>query len=137
MAMPDCPNKLLHLYIMNGRMTQGRLAEDLALEWLQKQGMELRERNWRSEHKEIDLIMESKDFLHIVEVKSLKSPSLIAPFQQVDRLKQRFLVRAARRYIRSRNITKEVRFDIVSIMFHKDGTIDLDFIPAAFFPLYY
>jgi len=122
---------------MNGRMTQGRVAEDLALEWLQKQGMELRERNWRSEHKEIDLIMESKDFLHIVEVKSLKSPSLIAPFQQVDRLKQRFLVRAARRYIRSRNITKEVRFDIVSIMFHKDGTIDLDFIPAAFFPLYY
>jgi putative endonuclease len=122
---------------MNGRMTQGRLAEDLALEWLQKQGMELRERNWRSEHKEIDLIMESKDFLHIVEVKSLKSPSPIAPFQQVDRFKQRFLVRAARRYIRSRNITKEVRFDIVSIMFHKDGTTDLDFIPAAFFPLYY
>ena len=39
-------NKLLHLYIMNGRMTQGRLAEDLALEWLQKQGMELREREW-------------------------------------------------------------------------------------------
>ena len=117
---------------MNGRMTQGRLAEDLALEWLQEQGMELRERNWRS-----DLIMESKDFLHIVEVKSLKSPSPIAPFQQVDRLKQSFLVRAARRYIRSRNITKEVRFDIVSIMFHKDGTIDLDFIPAAFFPLYY
>ncbi|HPB89165.1 MAG TPA: YraN family protein, partial [Bacteroidales bacterium] len=99
---------------MNGRMTQGRMAEDIALEWLQKEGMELRERNWRSEHKEIDLIMESSDFLHIVEVKSLKSPSPIAPFQQVDRLKQRFLVRAARRYIRSRNITKEVRFDIVS-----------------------
>jgi putative endonuclease len=122
---------------MNGRMTQGRLAEDMALEWLQKQGMELRERNWRSEHKEIDLIMESDDFLHIVEVKSLKSPSTIAPFEQVDWLKQRFLVRAARRYIRTRNITKEVRFDIVSILFHKDGEADLEFIPAAFFPIYY
>ena len=123
---------------MNGRMTQGRVAENIALEWLQqKEGMELRERNWRSEHKEIDLIMESDDFLHIVEVKSLKSPSQIAPFQQVDWHKQRFLVRAARRYVRSRNITKEVRFDIVSIMFHKDGTTDLEFIPAAFFPIYY
>ncbi|NMB37434.1 MAG: YraN family protein [Bacteroidales bacterium] len=122
---------------MNGRITQGRLAENIALEWLQKEGMELRERNWRSEHKEIDLIMESPDFLHIVEVKSLKAPSPIAPFEQVDWLKQRFLVRAARRYIRSRNITKEVRFDIVSIMFHQDGKIDLEFIPAAFFPMFY
>ena len=70
LAKSYCPNILLHLYIMNGRMTQGRVAENIALEWLQQEeGMELRERNWRSEHKEIDLIMESDDFLHIVEVK--------------------------------------------------------------------
>ena len=35
----------------------GKRGEEEALDYLQQQGLELRERNWRSGHFEVDLIM--------------------------------------------------------------------------------
>lgn len=119
---------------MSRTISQGRLAEDIALDWLLGQGMELKARNWRSGHLEIDLILESNEFLHIVEVKSLIAPYQIAPYEQVDRKKQRNLINAARRYIAKFRVEKEVRFDIVSIVFC-GRKISLEYIPEAFYPI--
>jgi len=120
------------------RMTLGKWGEDRALEYLENEGFLLRDRNWRNEHKELDLVMETPAKLHIIEVKTLREPSPIQPWEHVTPTKQRALVAAANSYIIENHIHKEVQFDIVSILVSPDGsTYDLRFIPEAFYPIYY
>jgi Predicted endonuclease distantly related to archaeal Holliday junction resolvase len=121
----------------------GKRGEEEALDYLQQQGLELRERNWRSGHFEVDLIMESVDALHIVEVKSLTAASgERSAFDRVDMKKQRNLVNAARRYISWKHITKEVQFDVVAVTFSDgsatagDSKAEIEYLPRAFFPIY-
>jgi len=120
------------------RMSLGKWGEERALEYLENEGLFLRDRNWRSGHKEIDLIMETPAKVHFVEVKTLKAPSPIEPWEHVDGRKQAALVAAANRYIAEKHIHKEVQFDIVSILVAPDGqNCDIRYIPDAFLPIYY
>lgn len=120
---------------MSGRKETGKIGEEIALEWLSGRGFVLRERNWRKGHEEVDLIMESERWLHIVEVKTLHDPARMEPQEQVDSRKVRHLARAASAYIGSRGITKEVHFDVVSVLIGKDG-VRVEYIPEAFYPIF-
>lgn len=119
---------------MEDNVKTGRKGEDAALEYLQGRGLQLRERNWRDGRLEVDLIMESVDRLHIVEVKTLRGDDGRSAFDRVDEKKQGNLVSAARRYIASRCVTKEVQFDIVSVSF-AGGSPEIEYVPDAFFPI--
>ena len=119
---------------MSGAGDRGKRGEAVALEWLLARGLVLRERNWRWNHKEIDLIMESDRWLHVVEVKTLRAPAPIEPWEQVNREKQRNLARAADHYVREHGIAKEVHFDIVSVMETQEGA-RVEYIPEAFFAM--
>ena len=121
---------------MTGKGTLGRRGEDIALEWLLERGLVLRERNWRWNHKEVDLIMESADWLHIIEVKSLQEPLQLEPFEHVDHRKQLNLSSAANHYVFEFHVSKEVHFDVVSIVFDREGNHRLEYIPEAFYPIY-
>lgn len=121
-----------------GRIETGKRAEDIALDYLAKLGLELLERNWRSGHKELDLIMKSvsqtEDVrLHIIEVRSLRAPNLYSPYESIDINKQRMVISAARSYIFQNNIEWETQFDIVSVIFKPD-MVCLEYIPDAFAP---
>ena len=120
---------------MSREISLGRRGEDLALEYLLGRGYLLLERNWRWNHKEIDLIMESPEVIHFIEVKTLQAPALRNPWEAVTPAKQRLLSRAAEHFIFERHIRKEARFDVVSILF--EGEVpSLEYIPGAFFPIY-
>lgn len=120
------------------RMSLGKWGEDKALEYLENEGLVLRDRNWRCSHKELDLVMESPAKLHVVEVKTLRKPSPIEPWEHVDARKQSALVSAANKYIGVHHIHKEVQFDIVSILVSEDDeSYDLRYIPEAFIPIYF
>ena len=112
----------------------GRRGEELALNWLLAHGLTLRDRNWRGGHKELDLVMESAERLHVVEVKTLTPPLQIQPYEKVDVAKQSRLVAAARQYVAERQVRKEVQFDIVSVVL--DGADPaIEYIPEAFYPI--
>jgi putative endonuclease len=113
----------------------GRRGEDLALAWMQDHGFRLLDRNWRSGHKELDLVMEGDERVHIVEVKTMTPPLLIQPFEKVDPAKQGRLVAAARHYIAQRQVTREVQFDVVSVVLG-DGQPQVEYIPEAFLPIW-
>ena len=112
----------------------GRIGEDIALAWLQEHDFRLLDRNWRSGHRELDLVMEGPERVHIVEVKTMTPPLLIHPFEKVDAAKQQKLISAARHYIAQRHVTREVQFDVVSVVLG-DGRPDVEYIPEAFFPI--
>lgn len=121
---------------MVNTVLKGRKAEDLALEWLLERGFTLRERNYRVGHRELDLIVESEDRLHIVEVKSLTAPAIVDPLEKVDIKKQRRLASAAAYYIASHKVAKEVQFDLISVIFYPEGH-SLEYVPKAFWPVSY
>lgn len=104
------------------------------MEWLLTHGFRLLDRNWRAGHKELDLVMESDRRVHIVEVKTMTPPLLIHPFEKVDTRKQAALVQAAGKYIASRRVSKEVQFDVVSVVLSEEG-IEVEYIPEAFYPI--
>jgi putative endonuclease len=113
----------------------GRRGEDVALAWLQARGFRLLDRNWRSSHKELDLVVESAARVHIVEVKTMTAPLHIRPFEKVDSVKQGRLVAAANHYIAARQVRKEVQFDVVSVVFDGERT-EVEYIPEAFYPIW-
>lgn len=119
---------------------KGRVAENIALEFLVERGFVLLDKNWRCGHKELDLIMRScncvthEQILHIVEVRSLHVPLCQMPFESVDYKKRRAIIVAANRYVRIKNINYETQFDIVSIVFKSGGEYNLDYFPNAFAP---
>jgi putative endonuclease len=123
-----------------GRREKGSAAEDLALDFLLDRGMVLLGRSWRVGHKELDLLMMStnettdEQRLHVVEVRSLWEPNLQLPFETVDIKKQRAVISAASAYIYRNQIMCETQFDIVSVLFEKDGNIRIDYLPDAFNP---
>lgn len=113
----------------------GRAGEDAALDWLQEHGMTLLERNWRSGHYELDLIMEDSRSIRIVEVKSLSESDGFDPSANMTPEKCRRVVRAARRFIAENPCAKEVIFDVVTVLFN-DGRPQITYIPSAFLPIH-
>lgn len=113
----------------------GRRGEDLALAWLSDRGFRLLDRNWRGGHKELDLVMESDERVHVVEVKTMTPPLQIQPFEKVDARKQSRLIAAASRYIVEKHVRKEVQFDIVSVVLG-EGQPAVEYIPEAFIPIW-
>lgn len=121
---------------MNGvlnRAELGKKGEDVALKFLTERGMQLVARNWRSGHKELDLVMDDGEFLRVVEVRSLNYPNNADPAETVDWHKSRMVIAAARAFVARNKIAKEVVFDVVSVLFNGE-IYKLEYIPAAFAP---
>lgn len=111
----------------------GREGEDIAARYLEEHGYTVLDRNWRSGHKELDLIVTKDSVLVIVEVKTRTSTDYGDPWSFVDEKKIRRTVNAADAYIRYNRIDMDVRFDIVSISI-EDGDFKVEHIEQAFFP---
>ena len=105
----------------NNNLDFGKLGEDLAVNYLINKGYQILERNWRSGHKEIDIIALDGDTLVAVEVKTRKSNTYGEPDIAVGAMKQKMLIWAADAYVRYKNLDVEVRFDIVSIVITDTG----------------
>ncbi len=123
------------------RQELGKKGEDVALEYLLQRGMKLLARNWRSGHKELDLVMEDGDTIRFVEVRSREYPSLMEPFESVGAVKMKRVISAARGFLAVKGGEgylsggKEVSFDVVSILFNGD-LFEIKYIMGAFEPLW-
>ena len=116
------------------RSELGHNGEDAALDYLQKMGMALLARNWRSEHYEIDLVMDDGSSIRVVEVKSLDERDGFDPLENMTAAKCGKLVKAARRFIVENPTGKEIFFDVVTVLFCSDGP-RITYIPSAFLPV--
>lgn len=101
----------------------GALAEQRAAAYLEKAGLSLRQRNYRSPHGEIDLVMEHGDTTVFVEVRYRRRTDFGAPAETVDARKQRKLRATAEHFLQRdrRSSNKPCRFDIVAVTQTTDG----------------
>ncbi|MBR6691886.1 MAG: YraN family protein [Bacteroidaceae bacterium] len=94
----------------------GRKGEMLASRYLMDKGFAILHYNWRSGHKEIDIIAKERDTLVFVEVKSRSSELYGNAEQAVDDKKIRLLLSAAQTYILKYGIDLKYRFDIITVI---------------------
>lgn len=102
----------------------GTLGEDIAVDYLRRKGYVLVERNWRSGHKEIDIVARQGDTLVFVEVKARANLMYGNPEDAVTRRKMHLLVMAADAYLRCNALDCDVRFDVITIT----GTVQKPYI---------
>ena len=72
-------------------MKIGRMAEDLACGYLERNGHKVVARNWRSGHLEVDIVSTDASGIHFVEVKSRVAPVQAGPEENVGYRKQKRL----------------------------------------------
>lgn len=111
----------------------GQLGENLAAEHLTNSGYIIRHRNWKSGKYEIDIIAENKEFIVFAEVKTRSENYHLHPAGAVTTPKQRSIILAAESYLMRNNITKESRFDIITVI-SNGKTNEIDHIEDAFYP---
>jgi len=114
----------------------GTKGEELAIKFLTEKGYKVLQKNWYYRNYELDIIAEFQNLLVIAEVKTRTafSAEVIAPVFAVDRRKQKMIVEATDAFIRKFNIDKEVRFDIISIIY-KGNNFEIEHLEDAFYPL--
>ena len=110
----------------------GKLGEELAVEFLRKEGYEILETNWTFQKAEIDIIAQKENTLAVVEVKTRSSLEFGLPQDFVKPKKIQLLVKAINEYVVSKNLDVEVRFDIIAV--HKENkSFAIEHLKDAFY----
>lgn len=117
---------------MSDKIKKGKEGEDLAAEFLSRQGYEIVERNFRYKRSEIDLIVRKENWLVFVEVKMRSSDAFGYPEEFVDYKKAKNIVYGAEQYTFENNYNGNVRYDVVAITM-RDGVPDLKHFEDAFY----
>lgn len=94
----------------------GAQKEELAAEFLEKEGLEIVERNFRCRQGEVDIIAYDGDTLCFIEVKYRSSLRFGYPEESVTPKKQQRICRTSLYYIYSHHIQCNMRYDVVSIL---------------------
>ncbi|MEJ1223117.1 YraN family protein [Sediminicola sp. 1XM1-17] len=110
----------------------GRLGEQIAADYLAKQGYHIKERNYRYLKAEIDIVALKGDDLAIIEVKSRSTNFIAHIADTVTEKKKKLLVMAADHYVVHHNLDVSVRFDIITI-FKEQGKFKLEHLEDAFY----
>lgn len=110
----------------------GKLGEELAVEYLQKDNYLILQTNWVFQKAEIDILAQKGNVLAVVEVKTRSSLDFGLPQDFVKPKKIQLLVKAVNEYIVQNDLDVEVRFDIVSVFKNKD-VFEIEHLQDAFF----
>ncbi len=110
----------------------GKKAEDIAVEFLVKNGYRILCRNFRFQKAEIDIIAEKDQMIVIVEVKARSTDNFILPHEAVTKTKIRSIVNAANHYLEEFKKNQEARFDIISVLPDEKGVLSVEHMIDAF-----
>ena len=113
----------------------GTWGEELAAQYLLKKGYTILERDWKSGHRDIDIIAIDGDVVVFVEVKTRRNRLFIEPEEAVDYMKLRNLRAAINHYVKYKRIDHEIRLDVITVVgTPQQGEPDISHIED--FPMY-
>ncbi len=102
----------------NHRQSLGRWGESLAADYLTRRGYRLLDRNARTAHGELDLVIQqpSPSVVIFVEVKARSSRTFGRPEESITPRKQAHLLAAAQAYLQSHpELDGDWRIDVIAI----------------------
>lgn len=102
---------------MQNRRNTGAQYEQMAGKYLEHQGYEILEYNYRGRNGEVDIVAKYEEYLVFVEVKYRKNDDKGYPLEAVSLAKQRTICKCAVCYMREHYLDQiPVRFDVVGIL---------------------
>jgi putative endonuclease len=111
----------------------GASGEDLACELLERSGLKIVARNFRTRAGEIDIVAREGQTTVFVEVKERRGAGHGAGFEAVTNAKQRRIVSAARVYAARYGLSETpLRFDVVSVDYEGSASPQLRHDRGAF-----
>ena len=115
------------------KQTIGKLGEDLACDYILKNGYKIVERNYRYGHGEIDIIAKHKNIIVFIEVKTRNNLEFGPPELAVTKNKQRQVRKIAEAYLYDKKIENEdCRLDVIGILLIKNSAPQINHIENAF-----
>lgn len=114
------------------RQTIGKYSEQQAKDYLIAQGLQLLTANFRSYSGEIDLIMQDKNIIVFVEVRTRNRTDYGSALESVTRNKQHKIIKTAEYFLQQKKLLYKVlcRFDIITIESNREPK--LQWIKNAF-----
>jgi len=110
----------------------GKRGEALASRYLQRNGYQILETNYRALRGEIDIIARKREEIAFVEVKCGRSRDFGPPLERVDARKQKQIAKIALAYLQSKGLEDvPCRFDVFSVT-EEEGSIKIEHIEDAF-----
>ena len=97
-------------------LLEGVWGEEMAVKYLLQKGYIIHERDWHSNHRDIDIIAQHGDYIVFVEVKTRRNREYGDPLQAINFQKQKNLRRAINHYIHFRHLNNPWRFDVITIV---------------------
>ena len=94
----------------------GKWGEDCAADYLQRMGYTIMARDWKSGHRDIDIIAMVDETVVFVEVKTRRNRAFIEPETAVDYHKLRNLQGAINHYVKYYRVNHDIRFDIITVV---------------------
>lgn len=102
----------------------GKKGEQIATEYLKKQGYKILERNYYTNRGELDIIAKQKKEIIFIEVKTRKNNKYGLPREAVTKNKQQHMYTTARLYLyKTHQENAQTRFDVIEVYITKNKTI--------------
>lgn len=102
----------------------GKLGEDIAHNFLMKEGYIILERNFQCRTGEIDIVARDKKYVVFIEVKARSSFIYGSPAEAVNIFKKNKIINTANYYIKRKMIYDfniQFRFDVVEVYINRNG----------------
>ena len=109
----------------------GQKGEEFAVKYLQNNGYEILEKNYRFLKAEVDIIAKKQNVLIVVEVKTRSTNYFGSPQDFVNPKKIKLLVTAIDNYIIEKDLDIEVQFDIIALI-QERGEFKIEHFKNAF-----
>jgi putative endonuclease len=123
------------LKFLKNKKDLGTLGENIACDYLKKDGLILIEKNFRYQRCEIDLIfIDKENTVVFVEVKTRKNRSFGEPEESIHYFKQQNILKAAQGFVlkNKKFDSFDLRFDSISILFDRENNYNVNHIKNAF-----
>lgn len=122
---------MIKLNPFSSRLTKGKAAEQLACDYLKKNGLKLIEKNFHSRYGEIDLIMQHQNTLVFIEVRYRKNQNYGGAKESVTPCKQKKIQKTALYYMQTKGHEFNARFDVIA-MGGENKNLNIEWIKNAF-----
>ncbi len=110
----------------------GDYGEIIASRYLRKHGYLIVTANYTCRLGEIDLIVEDKKYLCFVEVKTRSENMRYTPADAVDFSKRSKIISSSQLFMKSYNVKRQPRYDIIEVYFENGEPTKLNHIVNAF-----